>query len=76
MANCEFVDRIIAKKMVRFVGDSNPGLGREKPQKKKTNFSANMGPPELPIEPKDIPRAGADERKPRRSIKRKQFVLK
>lgn len=26
MANCEFVDRIIAKKMVRFVGDSNPGL--------------------------------------------------
>jgi hypothetical protein len=26
MANCEFGERIIAKKMVRFVGDSNPGL--------------------------------------------------
>lgn len=30
---------------------------------------------ELPIEPKDIPRAGADERKPRRSIKRKLQIL-
>ena len=31
-----------------------------------------MGPLELPIEPKDIPRAGADERKPLKEHKKKQ----